>query len=274
MFGFFKKAPGPTKLRSNPGIGTEAKMAMSNGERSWSEAINVVDLAAAALEKQGHRVAHRKTWLEHTESGFTLLPQLVGVQPLDDGGMHTVTTMQSHHPTLIPTGIFEYQHSAGNDVKVAIANGLEQWVQTDFVPLLEALQTQPQSCMQMQMEFPAKDGKSARVRRAILGPIAHYAQEPIDPKTHAPDDHPFCPCCMLTKSFEAFRQFIEGDDFFALRMFAARDKTGEANADCRVNGDDYNPGMAALRQYASTWVPAGYEFRKQYVVLHTLKKDG
>lgn len=272
MFGFFKKSPpAPDKIASNPGIGTEARMAFANGRRTWNENVNAVTLAAAALKKQGYRVANHKTWLEHTDSGFKILPQIVGVEPLDEGGMRTVTTMQSHHATLCPAGVFEYQHSAGDTVADAIAKGIEQWVQTDFMPLLEALQPTPKGCMMLQMEFPAESGRPKRVRRAILGPIAHYAQQPIDPKTHAPDEHPFCPCCMVTKSFEAFKEFIEGDEFFALRMFAARDTEGVASADCRVNGDDFEPGMAALRQYAATWAPAGYEFRKQYVVLHTLK---
>ena len=37
-------------------------------------------------------------------------------------------------------------------------------------------------------------------------------------------------------------------------------------ADCRVNGDDFEPGAIALRAYATTWPDAGYEFRKQYVI--------
>ena len=54
----------------------------------------------------------------------------------------------------------------------------------------------------------------------------------------AAEEHPFCPCCLLTRSFEAFRGFMEGDGFYCLRLFAARDTEGVPQADCRVNGED------------------------------------
>ena len=49
-----------------------------------------------------------------------------------------------------------------------------------------------------------------------------------------------------------------------------RDQDGTAGADCRINGEDYEPGMAALRAYVATWPGRGFEFRKQYVFIHTL----
>jgi hypothetical protein len=143
-------------------------------------------------------------------------------------------------------------------------------VQTDFVTLLEATQDKPVKCTQMQMEFPARDGKPAKARRVILGPVSHYAQCPPTPAT--PEEHPFCSCCLLTRSFEAFKQYIEGDGFFGLRLYAARDQNGQAAADCRINGDEYEPGKAALRKYVSTWPAAGFEFRKQYVVIQPFDK--
>jgi hypothetical protein len=80
------------------------------------------------------------------------------------------------------------------------------------------------------------------------------------------------PLCLLTNSFEAFRELIEADAFYGLRLFALRDGDSEPGADCRVNGDDWEKGAQALRAYAGTWPPAaGYEMRKQYVVLQTLE---
>jgi hypothetical protein len=64
---------------------------------------------------------------------------------------------------------------------------------------------------------------------------------------------------------------IEGDAFYGLRLFALRDEDGNPGADCRVNGDDWEKGAQAFHAYASTWPSAGYEFRKQYVVLQTVE---
>ena len=274
MFGFRKNRPAPPLCRSNPGIGVEAKVAFSTGNRSWTEKVNLVQVASTVFKKQGYTVRSEKTWLWHTESGFSILPQLVGIQPLDSGAVRTVTTMQTNHPRLSPDGVFEYQHSTGDTAADSITKGFEQWVQTDFVALLDALRAKPESCTALEMTFPAKDGKPARARRAILGPVSHFRHEP--PPTvedEAADEHPFCPCCLLTKSFEAFRELIEGDGFYCLRLFALRDADEVPGADCRVNGEDWEKGAQALREYARTWPAAGYEFRKQYVVLQSIEKD-
>lgn len=269
MFGFGKKKSAPPLHPGNPGIGVEAKVAFSSGERTWNESFHVVRIAADVLRRHGHKITDRKTWLEH-DQGFLLQPQLVGLQPLEDGGVQTVTTMQIDHPALAAEGVFEYQHATGDDVNGAIAGGIDQWVRTDWPVLLDALQARPATCTAMEMKFPATAGRPARTRRALLGPIAHFMQHPPEGEgDRAGEDHPFCPCCLVTKSFEAFRELIEGEGFYCLRLFAARDAEGNPQADCRVNGEDWERGAQALREYAATWSPAGYEFRKQYVVLQT-----
>jgi hypothetical protein len=124
------------------------------------------------------------------------------------------------------------------------------------------------------MSFPAKDGQPARDRRVILGPVMHFMETPPANNTTNEDAHPFCPCCLLTNSFPAFKELMESDRFGGVRLFAARDEDGTPQADCRVNGDDWEPGAQALREYAKTWPEAGYEFRKQYVVLQNFEKKG
>ena len=262
------RKPPPFCPSNTAGMGTAGKVELSNGEQSWTEHFDVVSEAAAALKSQGHAVTTHKTWLEHGDSGFLIQLQLVELQLLEGGGVRTVTTIQVNHPTLIPTGVFEYQHSTGDTVVSSLTKGFDQWVQTDFVTFLDALRVKPQSCTMMEMTFPAKDRKPELVRRAVLGPVTHMAQTPTD----ATEGHPpACPCCLLTNSFEAFRDLIGGDAFYGLRLFALRDGHGNPGADCRVNGDDWEKGAQALRAYARTWPAAGYELRKQYVVLQTVE---
>lgn len=283
MLGFRKKTA-PPLCKSNRGIGVEGKVAFTRGDRSWTEQFNTVTLAASVLQARGLPVRTEKTWLVHEESGFILLPQLVQLQPLEDGGVRTVTTIQTNHPGLAPDGLFEYQHSTGDSTTDSIQKGFDQWAQGDFPPLIDALRTKPEVCTMLEMTFPAKDAAPARVRRAILGPTMHYMASPSasnEDSTRAADAlaqgeagdaHPFCPCCLLTKSFEAFRELIEGDGFYGLRLYAMRDAEGTPEADCRVNGDDWEKGAQALRDYVKTWPDAGFEFRKQYVVLHSVAK--
>jgi hypothetical protein len=188
----------------------KAKVAFSTGGRSWTEEADLVSLAGEAFKRHGYSVEKEGTWLLQTVSGFMILPQLVGIHPLDKGGVQTLTTMRTNHPTLAPAGVFEYQHSTGNSIADSISKGFDQWLQTDFVPLLDALRPKPESCTTLEMAFPAREGKPARARRAVLGPVAHFMQDPPgEAGQSASEKHQFCPCCLLTNSFEAFREYIE-----------------------------------------------------------------
>jgi hypothetical protein len=281
----FDKNAAPKLLPSNPGISASGEVAFSNGQRSWTEHYNVITLMASVLRDLGHLIESRESWLVHSDSGFVLLPRLVKLRPLERGGVQTTTTIQTHHPALVPDGVFEYQHATGDNVEASLRKGIDQWAQTGFVALLDALQPSPARCTALQMTFPEKDGKGAYTRRAVLGPVFHSIEHPeIHAEKSTPgsgedvggrqgESHEFCPCCLLTRSFETFVELVEDSGFYGLLLFAARDVKGEPQADCRVNGNDWDKGAEALRKYVTTWPEAGYEIRKQYVVLHTLEMD-
>jgi hypothetical protein len=263
---------GPDLCPGNPGVAAAARFGFANGEKAWSEEVDLVELAAAVLEKHGHSVSRHKQWLGIPASGFVILPRLVDMRPTDKGSAHTTSTIQVHHPVLVPGGVFEYQHSFGNTAEESLRIGFDQWAKVDFVSFQDAALDKPRNCSFMVGTFPEKDGAPPRSRRAILGPVAHFMANP-PPQPAVPgegDEHSFCPCCLLTRTFPAHKQFFEGDGFFGLRFFAARNQNGEPQADCRVNGEDWEPGAEALREYVRTWPGTGYEFRKQYVILQTV----
>jgi len=78
--------------------------------------------------------------------------------------------------------------------------------------------------------------------------------------------------CLRTPLINTFKELIEDHTFFGLRLFAARDEKGIPQADCRVNGQDWEKGKESLQKYVETWPDVGYEFRKQYVVLQNDEK--
>lgn len=273
----------PKPLPSNPGKGFKGSIAFTNGERSWVEPFDLVGLLASSLAKLDHQVHREESWLVLEGSRFTLLPQIVEFKPSNGGGVQMTTTIQTNHPTLAPEGLFEYQHSAGKNVEESLLDGFAQWAKTDLIALIAALQPKPATCNVLEMEFPEKNGKPAYRRRAVLGPVTHLQQYPREipeqKNAHGAQGsveehcqgHEFCPCCLLTKSFEVFKELLESDSFYGLRLFAMRNQSGKSQADCRVNGDDWEKGAEALRKYVGTWPAAGLEFRKQYVVLQTIK---
>jgi hypothetical protein len=267
MFGFPKKKA-PAMCPTNPGITESGQVGYARGDKAWTETFDVLAIATSALEAKGHSVRRRDSWLEHPASGFTLLPRFVELHPLDSGGVKSTTTMQVNHPTMCPEGLFEFQHSSGDDIADSIRKGIDQWAEMDMVTLLEALQPSPATCTVLKMNFPAKNGHPEKFRRAVLGPVLHWQEHP-PAETDSPQDaaHCFCSCCLLTNSFETFKELFDDSAFYGLRLYAARNQNGDALADCRVNGDDWAKGADALREYVKTWPDAGYEIRKQYVVL-------
>ncbi len=275
----------PKLLPSNPGKGSGGKTVFTRDGQTWTEHFDLVELLASVLRERGYAVIEHGPALEVTNTGFVLLPQIDGLQPQEKGGVQTATTIQFHHPNLVPDGSFEYQHATGENLNAAFRSGFDQWVQMDFVTLLDCLCEPPKKCTLLKFEYPPRDGRPQISRRAILGPPVQSTYERRSLNHDAPargeaspsdascDTHDFCPCCLLTRSFETFRKYVEGDGFYGLRFYVVRYPDGTRKADCRVNGENCEEGAAALCKYASTWPEAGFEFRKQYVVLHSPLKN-
>jgi Family of unknown function (DUF6348) len=223
---------------------------------------SIMDLTALAMEKRGYSVTRHDTCLEHRDSGFIIKPVFFDSPP-STTLIRSNTAITISHPDLIPDGVFEYQHTFGATLDDAIREGIDQWLQVDFVVFLDALRDTPEQCQAFDITFPQPDGAGLN-RRALLGPVGHMAIEAI-----SDEEHPFCACCFLTKNFEAFRPLLEADAFYGIRLFAAHNDRGASQADCRVNGQDWEVGKRALVSYADTWPQAGLEWRKQYVILQT-----
>jgi hypothetical protein len=191
----------------------------------------------------------------HERERLVLVPRLLSVEPASSGnGVRTVTTVHVRHPHAFVTPIFEYQHGAGATVEESLLGAFEQWQQVDLPVLEDATRLEPMYCAAIRYGH----------RRVILGPTATWSAEPGEP---AGEEHPFCPCCLTTRCFDAFRPLVEGEGTYGVRLYAARDGGGEEMADCRVNGEDFESGKQALIGYAKTWPPRGGELRKQYVVM-------
>jgi hypothetical protein len=244
------------------------KMYFSNSDGQWEESFDVVESLTQVLLRGGIAASRRANRLRLDAEGFTLSPVLVDIQPLHPRGARTVTIIRVNHSKIEAENFFEYQHSAGNSIEESLQKGFDQWMQMDLVTLQDSLQPKPLKCMMIEMPFPATAERPARIRRAVLGPVAHMRSR----QPSQEEEHPFCACCLLMKNCEAFKHFLEGDGFFGMRLFAMRGEDGKAAADCRVNGDEYDPGKEALRKYVETWPDLGVEFRKQYVIVQTIEQ--
>jgi hypothetical protein len=271
VMSWFRKTPRPPKpAAENPGRGHLVRVAFSSGQKSWEETDDLVASLATALSSLGHKASVNHEWVE-LEGGFSLLPQVVAVEPRDDRGVKTVSTIQVSHETLVPGGVFEYQHSSGEDVRESFAAGFKSFAELDLPVFLDALRETASDCMFMVMS-PGRESTSlpAADRRLVLGPPLQMVQQ----SSPAAAEHAFCPCCLFTNSLQAFDDLVKDRAFYGIRMFVMRDANGEIEADCRVNGVDWPSGSQALVTYARSWPERGLEYRKQYVCMQTRAPAG
>ena len=265
MFSWFRKSPRPPKPHpENPGRGHTVRVTLKNAQKSWEESDDLVASLAGTLKGLGHEATVMGDWVE--AGGFSLLPQVVNVEPLDSAGVRTSTTLQISHASLIPAGIFEYPIASGTDVRDSFAKGFRSWAEFDLPVFLDALRDEAKTCMVMQMT-PGSESTSVLPpdRRLIFGPTLQMAQNPETIR----GDHDFCPCCLFTNSISAFDELLRDQNFHGVRLFVSRDAEGRIEADCRVNGIDRPEAAAALASYAKTWPDRGFEYRKQYVCIQT-----
>jgi hypothetical protein len=245
------------------------RVTFNQAQKRWEEADDLVTSLAAALSSLGHAASVKPDWVE-LEAGYSLLPQVVEVEPLEDGGVKTVTTIQISHPSLVPGGVFEYQHSSGKDLRESFATGFKSFVELDLPVFHDALRETAKDCTFMVMSSGREAGlPPAADRRLVFGPPLQMVQH-VAP---ASVEHDFCPCCLFTNSLPAFDDLVNDGAFHAIRLFVMRSEAGEIEADCRVNGLDRPSGAEALVKYAQSWPDRGLEYRKQYVCIQTHTKS-
>jgi hypothetical protein len=263
-------------------MGTVVRSALTNGSESWTERVDLVAILAHLLESHGHLVTRGEKWVTLDESGLVLEPQLVGMEPMEGRAVKTVTIIAARHPA-IQNGSgaarrpFEYQHSTGaQGMEESISKGFDSWRQGDLPVLLDALRAEPKVCTAMIMDFPEKDGVPKRRRRVLLGPVQYVVQRPLPTEEAGGEEggekpHPsFCACCLFTNTWQTFQSLLESEGFYAIRFFGARFENGLPQADSRVNGEEFEEGKTAIRQYVEKWADQGVEFRKQYVVIQSV----
>lgn len=227
----------------------------------------VLSLLATTLREHGFEATEKNDFLA-LSSGIDLRVEFLELVELANDNVRTSTRITASHGAYFPKGLPEFQHSAGNSAEVAISDGFSSWARTDLVALLDLIREKPNDCTYMEMNFSPATSDKSKVRRIVFGPTSHLAS----PTAQSEEEHPFCPCCLFTQNFEAFKPVLESEETVGIRLFASRDGNGEISADCRVNGDDYPEGAARLMEYVRSWPSReGLEFRKQYVVIRSVE---
>lgn len=263
-------------LPGNPGVDTHGHLTFEDEDgEEWLEPFDLPELVANMLRELGHEtILHEGGWLELSGSGLHVLPQLIEFEVRENGLIRTLTSIQGNHPRWLPQGLFEYQHGIDQTFDEAVSMGFYRWAHTDLPVLLDATSAKAPACKTKSVEVPAEEGRPARKRRLLFGPIEHLGRPRDDAEAEATDetdveDTDLCPCCLFTKSIEAFEPLLRSDQTYGLRLFASHNPAdGECRADCRVNGEDWQAAVDSLRAYAANWsMGEEIKYRKQYVIV-------
>jgi len=209
MFSWFKKKPKappapppstPAAMEKPPEM-IRGKVAFQNGERSWTEEFDIVAALETILTQREFEFARDGNALRLNISGYELRPIMIAFRPLDRGGSSTTSIVRVSHNEMLPEGLFEYQHSTGETIEKSLAAGLEQWANLDLPVLLDAAQPKPSACMAMHMTREKSDEHLPLHRRVLFGPVGHLMTQP--PAAVENEEHPYCACCLFTRSIES-----------------------------------------------------------------------
>jgi hypothetical protein len=244
----------------NPGYLVRGSVAFWHEERKWDESIDLPAALAQAMRERGHSVLVNDDVVLEEAMGFVLRPLFASGELKAPSSARISTTIEFKHPVLTQRAIFDYQHTIGESANQALAEGFAQWCDTDFVALQEAARESANECLDINMTA------GERERRITFGPVYFTKPGLMD------EESDFCPCCLFTKSGDALTSLAEREGFLAIRLFASRGADGEIDADCRINGVDYPEGIEALKAYVRTWPDAGFEYRKQYVIIQDSRR--
>jgi len=177
------------------------------------------------------------------------------------------TTVDIAHPALLSRPCFEYQHARSEDsAGDALRDGFAQWARTDWNVFVDLAGPGPGHCPWMDITFPGTaQNPGVAVRRVQLGAVTRVMASGTC--GNGPQAHPACDGCLFTAAMNTFAPQLHGTGTFGVRLHAARDVDGGPMADRRVNGEDWPAGVEALRAHVRDWPGAGFESRRQYVLI-------
>lgn len=258
---------------NNPGQGNILNISYVNqAGHSITEEFDLLEVLNEVLAEQEVKTSMQEGWIQ-LEDGLRLFPQFTNVEC--DERYRTSTTIETSSHLFL--GLFEYQHNISEEsLDDALREGFRTWCRMDLPVLRDALRDEPQDCPAMNMAFPTNSTHTEETpsrRRVLFGPVSHYATNPQALEKNTEEEHAFCPCCLFTNTVDAFRDLLQDEEVHMIRLYAARDGEGNPMADCRINGEDYALGHAALLKYVDTWSDQGLEFRKQLVMLQPLNES-
>lgn len=263
--------PNPTPVNLIPDMTNAGEVTIRHAGTSRTEPFDATDTLARVLDRREFLYDRSEQAVRLRESELAMSPRVMGVYVLPDGRCQTVCTVTVLHRRLFPDGLFEYQYATGRLVSGSLATGFAEWVDTDLDVLIEAVTGKVDRCTLLDVIVPATADRPLRLRRAFIGPIEQRGSSAAvnrhkqrQPRT---EGAVFGPSLCLTDSPATFVGQIEGDGLFGLKFYGVRQSSGTVGADCRVNGNEFDPGKKALAKYVRTWPGREPRAEKQYVVI-------
>lgn len=240
----------------------------------------VGEILARVLKEAGFN-AHPFGDMVLLPSGLRLQAALLETHDLEalrvaEGRVATATRIVAYNDTCFPAGLPELQHATGTDAAQAIAAGFATWAKTALVTLEDVVRfglgAGVRDSTLLAISYPGPHAGDATAYQAILGPIVQVGADGRQASGAGldMDEDELCPACMTTRIQDALCERLSPAGCSGIGLVAVRDAEGALAAECRINGERFEPGVARLLAYAQSWPARGFEYRQQYVVIRPL----
>lgn len=179
------------------------------------------------------------------------------------GNIHARLIIKTRHEGLFPDGIFEFAYGGGTDMESAIIDAAYRWIQSDFNTIHDLLCTAKEH---------NHDGNKADVVsmtpqgevlgwEIVFGPLISTTIEGVKQKISQDE--------IFWRLFDVITEDLLGEKgIYPIKFFAIQNEKNEIDADCRLNGQDWQKGREALLEYIREWnLKDIFHWRKQYVIV-------
>ena len=250
--------PSPT----NPGKETEFSFDYIDYKNEldtiWVELIGLTEaiLKDEGLPGHGYEPSEQEDCVLLNEN-IAIIVLLVENVKTDETNFKTTISIEVKHREKELNNIFEVHQEQGDDPEASAIEGIEKWVRNDLGVILDALNHTNQFTAHLRL-----DSDTREPRAIVTGPILHKAEKPP-----IKDEEPFTERSFTMNLLKPLKPLLDEHTFYALRFFVAKNREGEVEANCRLNGADFEEGRKALLEYAKTWPSRGFELRRQFVVI-------
>ena len=153
-------------------MGPQVEAAFVTADRSWTDRAELVSLLAGVLRRARPRV-DGKTRRGIAAQRYRTRPAGGPGRRMPDERRPDDLDNSNLTSSLVPEGLFEYQHAMGDTLDEAFRKGFKGFAEGDLPVFLDALETKPLNAPSFSIIVRAGVVQAERIRRVVVSALRH-----------------------------------------------------------------------------------------------------